>query len=68
MAIISSVFGGIIGFWSALVAFVFFDVTVAQIVMIYVATGLMTTTALILYATTCRKAESHAHTPVGATQ
>lgn len=50
MAVVAALLGGIVGFWTALVAFLLLDMSFLQALIVYASAGFMTSSAIIIYA------------------
>ena len=49
MAVVAALLGGIVGFWTALVAFLLLDMSFLQALIVYASAGFMTSSAIIIY-------------------
>lgn len=67
MAVGSTLLGGVLGFWAALIAYFFLDVSILKAFAIYATTGFVTSVAIILFALLAREEDEASESAVGVT-
>ena len=68
MAVVSTLVGGVFGFWSALIAFLVLDLSLTHALLVYMAVGLVTCAITIMFVLVARTRDKPLPAAIGATR
>ena len=68
MAVVSALMGGVFGFWSALIAFLVLDLSLTHAFLVYMAVGLATCVASILFVLFAKNRDKPLTAAISATR
>ena len=68
MAVVSTLVGGVFGFWSALIAFLVLDLSLTHALLVYMGVGLLTCVITILFVLVARTRDKPLTTAVSITR